>query len=43
MLLVVAIGWAVAATVSLLFFPIESDEPPPGTVTVTETITLSQP
>lgn len=32
--------YAVGATISLVFFPIESDEAPPETVTVTESITL---
>jgi hypothetical protein len=41
-ILVVA-GYIVASAISLLFFPIESDEPPPETVTVTRTVTLPPP
>ena len=42
-LLVLVLGWAIAATISLVFFPIESTEPPPTPVTVETTITVDQP
>jgi hypothetical protein len=41
--MVLAIGWAVAATISFTFFPVQGEGPPPPTVTVETTITLEQP
>ena len=43
LLIVLAVGYAVAATITLVFFPVESDERAPTIVTVTKTITLDQP
>jgi len=43
LLIILVIGYAVATVVSLVFFPVESDDPPPTPVTVSSTITPSQP
>jgi len=42
LLIILVVGYAVAAVVSLVFFPV-SDDPPPTPVTVSSTITPSQP
>ncbi len=43
LVVVLVVGYAVAAVVSLLFFPVEPDGPQPTPVTVSTTLTLTQP